>query len=58
MQIGYWYLDEERDDEDPDFLEVRVTQDGYRCWYFSSWEDAVEFAEKYRDTIDTDVSGY
>lgn len=50
-QIGYWILNEE--DSDP--LEIRVTQDGYRCWYFTSWEAARRFAKKYEWTIDTDV---
>lgn len=54
--IGFWILEQE-DFEDGTF-EIKVTQDGYRCWYFSTWDKAEEFAKRFKNTIDTDVTNY
>lgn len=70
MWIGYWHLDVELYDYLDDIegenaeqfiWEVRITQDGYRCWYMQSdilsiaLDKAIAWARDREYIMDTEV---
>lgn len=63
FNIGYWYIELElyNEPEEEFIWEAKITQDGYRCWYIKSsslietLEKAIDFAEKYKYIIDTEI---